>query len=311
MGVPIVNPVAKYLFAHPELYPLPNAAPSDGIANNNLQGPTRNFKANNQGDVKIEYDPNQLDKITGFYAMSTGYDGKIALLGITFPAANIYPTKVMGVNWVHIFSPSIVNSARVGFTRTVWAQGQPQDPTGLFGAAGNSKVGINFPNQAFNGFSFQNIEGGTSSQGSSNPNPVNSLSGVGTPAFDGGVIDNTYSYIDTLTWQHGKHTVDAGIQATRYQNNYPTSNNNGYLGSLTYSGAFTSNPAISNAGGYGGADFVLDRVSAAAGNPIQRQCRTAAMAHRRLHQRCFQSYAETHPHCGRALRVGPAMARVQ
>ena len=279
-GVPIVNPVAKYLFAHPELYPLPNATPSDGIANNNLQGPTRNFKANNQGDIKIEYDPNQSDKITGFYAMSTGYDGKIALLGITFPGANIYPTKVAGVNWVHVFSPSIVNSARIGFTRTVWTQGFPQDPTGLFGTAGNAKVGIAFPNQAFNGFSFQNIEGSTSSQGSSNPNPVNSLSGIGTPAFDGGIIDNTYSYIDTLTWQHGRHTVDAGIQAIRYQNNYPTSNNNGYLGSLTYSGAFTSNPSIGNAGGYGGADFVLDRVSAAAAtlssvNVGQRQWRIA------------------------------------
>ena len=27
IGLPIVNPVANYLFAHPELYPLPNATP--------------------------------------------------------------------------------------------------------------------------------------------------------------------------------------------------------------------------------------------------------------------------------------------
>src|SRR6202522_451506 len=33
-GVPITNPVATYLFAHPNLYPLPNATPSDGIAAN-------------------------------------------------------------------------------------------------------------------------------------------------------------------------------------------------------------------------------------------------------------------------------------
>ncbi|WP_433983014.1 TonB-dependent receptor plug domain-containing protein [Tunturiibacter empetritectus] len=36
-GVPIVNPVARYLFAHPELYPLPNATPTDGIVNNDYQ----------------------------------------------------------------------------------------------------------------------------------------------------------------------------------------------------------------------------------------------------------------------------------
>jgi hypothetical protein len=271
-GVPIVNPVAKFLFANPKLYPLPNATPSDGIANNDLQGPTRQFKVNNQGDIKIVYDPRGSDTITGFYSMSTAYDGQIALLGITFPGANLYPTKVTGANWVHIFSPSIVNSARIGFTRTNWTQGFPQDPTGEFGTGGNTKVGITFPNQAFNGFSFQNIKGGTSST-----NPANGLSGVGTPASDGGVIDNTYSYIDNLTWQRGRHTLSMGIQAIRYQNNYPTSNNNGYLGSLTYSGNFTTNGST---GGYGGADFVLDRVSAAAAtlssvNVGQRQWRIA------------------------------------
>jgi hypothetical protein len=267
MGVPIVNPVAKFLFANASLYPLPNATPSDGIAANDLQGQQRSYKTNNQGDIKIEYDPRVSDKITGFFAISTAYDGETALLAISFPGVNIYPTKISGANWVHIFSPSIVNSARIGFTRTKWNQGLPQDPTGQFKTAGNAKVGITFPNQAYNGFSFQNISNG--------------ISGVGTPAFDGGLIDNTYSYIDNLTWQRGKHTLDFGVQALRYQNNYPTSNNNGYLGSLYYTGAFTSNPSLSNAGGYGGADFVLDRVSSAAAtlssvNVGQRQWRTAA-----------------------------------
>ena len=106
------------------------------------------------------------------------------------------------------------------------------------------------------------------------------LSGVGKPAYDGGLIDNTFSYIDNLTWQHGKHTVSFGVQALRYQNNYPTSNNNGYLGSMFYTGAFTSNPSLANAGGYRRADFVLDRVSSAAAtlssvNVGQRQWRAA------------------------------------
>jgi TonB-dependent Receptor Plug Domain len=55
-GVPIVNPVAKYLFANTALYPEPNATPTDGLIANNYQGPFRQFKANNQGDIKIEYD---------------------------------------------------------------------------------------------------------------------------------------------------------------------------------------------------------------------------------------------------------------
>ena len=270
MGVPIVSPVAKFLFANPSLYPLPNATPSDGIVANNLQGPQRIYKANNQGDIKIEYDPRSADKITGFYSMSTSYDGKTALLGITFPGVNIFPTKLAGANWVHTFSPAIVNSARIGFTRTKWNEGFPQDPTGQFGTKGNAKVGISFPNQTYNGFTFQNVSN----------NASGGLSGVGTPAFDGGLLDNTFSYIDNVIWQHGKHIVSFGGQALRYQNNYPTSNNNGYLGSMLYTGAFTSNPSLSNAGGYPGADFVLDRVSSAAAtlssvNVGQRQWRAA------------------------------------
>ena len=265
-GIPVINPVAKFLFANPALYPLPNATPTDGIVANNYQAPTRSYKANNQGDVKIEYDPGAKDKLTAFYSMSTAYDASTPVLAISFPGVNLYPTKLSGGNWVHIFSPSIVNSARVGFTRTVWAQSFSQDPSGQFGVTGNAKVGINFPDQAYNGYSYQGIGGG--------------IFAGGNPVFGGGLIDNTFSYIDNITWQHGKNSISAGVQALRYQNNYPTANNNGYLGTLSYNGNFTSNPTAENAGGYGGADFLLDRVSSAAAtlasvNVGQRQWRTA------------------------------------
>ena len=110
-----------------------------------------------------------------------------------------------------------------------------------------------------------------------------------TPQNNGSLIDNTFSYIDNLTWQRGKHTLSFGIQALRYQNNYPTSNNNGYLGTLTYSGDFTKNPdpAVTDGNGFGGADFLLDRVQAATAtlssiNVGQRQWRTAGLCERRL-----------------------------
>jgi hypothetical protein len=269
-GVPIVNPVATFLFANPKYYPLPNAAPVDGIAQNNYQAPTRSYKANNQGDIKIEFNPHPADKITGFYAMSTAYDGQNAVLAITFPGLNLFPTWIVGSTWVHTFSPTLVNSARIGFTRTKWFEGLPQDPTGAFGTNGNAKVGITFSGQAYDGFTNQSINGG--------------LSSVGTAAYNGNnLIDNTYSYFDTLSWQHGKHYLSVGGQAVRYQNNYPTGNNDGYLGSLNYTGAFTANPSAQNAGGYGGADFVLDRVQSAGVtlgsiNVGQRQWRVAGFA---------------------------------
>jgi len=106
---------------------------------------------------------------------------------------------------------------------------------------------------------------------------------VGTPAFNDGLIDNTFSYIDNLTWQHGRHLLSMGVQAIRYQNNYPTSNNDGFLGQFAYGTggvSFTSNPFLSNAPGYGAADFILDRVNSAqvtlaSINVGQRQWRAA------------------------------------
>ena len=266
-GVPIVNPVAKFLIANQKYYPLPNATPSDGIAANNYVAQQRSYKANDQGDIKIEFDPRANDKITGFYSISHAYDGSTPVLAISFPGINLYPTWIVGSNWVHTFSPSLVNSARIGFTRTDWNQGFPQDPTGAFGTSGNSKVGISFPNQKFNGFTNQSISGG--------------LSGVGTSAYNGGVIDNTYSYLDNVTWQRGLHYLSMGISAIRYQNNYPTGNNDGYLGSLNYTGNFTTNGNGSS--GYGGADFLLDRVTSggvtlSSVNVGQRQWRTAYFA---------------------------------
>ena len=54
-GLPVVSKVAAFLIAHPELYPLPNAAPTDGLLQNDYQGSQRKFVINDQGDVKIDW----------------------------------------------------------------------------------------------------------------------------------------------------------------------------------------------------------------------------------------------------------------
>ncbi len=268
MGVSVVNPVAQFLIANPALYPLPNATPTDGIVANNYQGKQRNFKANNQGDIKLEYDKSDKDKITAFYSMSTAYDGNTPLFAISFSGPNLYPTKLGGMNWVHTFSPSFVNSLHVGFTRIQWAQNFSVDTTGQFGLTGDAKVGIAFPNQSVLGYTNQSINGGIFAGG-------NSVQG-------GGLIDNTYQYLDAASYQHGRHYYSFGVSALRYQNNYPTANNYGYLGSLNYNGQFTSDSATS-IGGYGAADFLLDRITSSAAtvasvNVGQRQWRSSVFA---------------------------------
>ena len=258
--VPVLNPVAQYLFAHPELYPLPNATPTKGDpALNNFQGPTRNIKVNNQGDFKVEWNPRSVDKITAFYAQSDASDRSVAVLPISFPSQNSFPTKLGGATWVHTFSSSIVNEARIGFTRVRWDDNIPSDPTGVFGLNGDSLVGIPFGAQAYVGFTQQTIN--------------NNISSFGTNAATQILRDNTFSYGDNLTIQHGKHLISTGVQAIRYQQNYINSAGNssgfGALGNFNYSGQFTANPLVNNAPGYGAADFVANQIFEATINTPQ------------------------------------------
>jgi hypothetical protein len=240
--IPVVNPVAIYLAAHPELYPAPNHAPTDGLIQNNFQGPQSGFISNNQEDFKVDWTPRSADRLNAFYSQGTGSDFTTALIPVFFPAHNTYPTKIAGASFVHTFSPSIVNEFRFGFTRVRWNNGVPSDPSGQFGTSGDSKVGIPFGTQAYVGFTGQSISGANY---------------IGTSANPQVFTDNTFNYYDNLTWQHGRHYFSIGGQATRYQQNYLNAGNVGFLGTFGYNGQFSALPGGTT---FGPADFVLGRI---------------------------------------------------
>ncbi|HXP41364.1 MAG TPA: TonB-dependent receptor, partial [Candidatus Acidoferrales bacterium] len=264
--VPVVSPVAQFLAANPTLYPAPNRTPTDGLIENNFVAPQNSFVTNNQEDFKVDWTPGNVNKFNGFYSQGTGSDFKSAIIPISFPAHNTYPTKLAGASWVHTFSPAIINEARFGFTRVRWNNGVPSDPTGQFGLTGDSKVGIPFGTQQYVGFTGQSIS--------------NNASYIGTNANPQVFTDNTFNYYDNLTWQRGRHLFTMGGQATRYQQNYLNSGNVGFLGQFGYTGAYTENLSASNGPGYGPADFVLGRIfntqlASPLGNVGNRQWRVA------------------------------------
>ena len=264
--VPVVSPVAQFLAANPNLYPAPNRTPTDGLIENNFVAPQNSFVTNNQEDFKVDWTPGNVNKFNGFYSQGTGSDFKSAIIPISFPAHNTYPTKLAGASWVHTFSPAIINEARFGFTRVRWNNGVPSDPTGQFGLTGDSKVGIPFGTQQYVGFTGQSIS--------------NNASYIGTNANPQVFTDNTFNYYDNLTWQRGRHLFTMGGQATRYQQNYLNSGNVGFLGQFGYTGAYTENLSASNGPGYGPADFVLGRIfntqlASPLGNVGNRQWRLA------------------------------------
>lgn len=137
--------------------------------------------------------------------------------------------SLAGLTWTRIITPTIINEARMGFSRTA------ERDTGVFqGTNYNGKFGITgttndprlvgFPLFALSGY--QQIGGGANL-------PV---------AF----FVNNFTPGDTFTWVHNEHLIKFGGDILRTQFNQPYWNNN--RGTFTFTGSWTGDPA---------ADFML------------------------------------------------------
>ncbi len=251
--VPIRNSVAKYLFAHPELYPLPNQIGQGGadLIQNDYSGQVKALTRNDQFDVKTDWDITGKDRLTARFSLSDASDGQSKILApVFFPNKNLFPYKSFGLNYVRTISPSIVNEARLGFTRTHY--NSLPTSNGAFGATGDSLVGIDFPNQTVSGFTEQNFT----------ENGAQGVTAFGTSAGTNTAVDNIFEYGDNLTVLHGRHVFKMGGQLIRYQTNFfAGASYGGALGTQSYSGEFTGNPAAGETVGYDFADFLLGDVS--------------------------------------------------
>jgi hypothetical protein len=113
----IVNPVALKLFNNPGLYPLSNNTGTGalGVSGNYIASQASLLK-NHQGDVKIDYRPNEKDSFMGRWSMGR-YDnyGSQTALPVSLTSATYGPTQLAVLNWTRTITPSIVNEARFGF----------------------------------------------------------------------------------------------------------------------------------------------------------------------------------------------------
>ncbi|MBT9330949.1 TonB-dependent receptor [Paracidobacterium acidisoli] len=257
--VPITNPVAQYLFSHPNIYPLPNRqSPVDPLnIFGNFIGPHDIFSRNSQGDVKIDWHLHNNDVISGRYSQGYAEDGTVSNpIPVEFPSASNYPDHLGTVTWTHTFSPAIVNYARASYARVQFNSGVTVDPSGVFGLNGNSIVGIPSKPQQTAGFSLQSFNGIESQ-----PNPSKGsgyVDGFGANPTPEVFVDNVFEYADNLTWQRGRHLFKFGVEVTRYQQNSFYPGNDGELGDFTYSGQYTVAPGAKTP--YPFADFLTNRV---------------------------------------------------
>ena len=232
----ITNPAAIYLFAHPELYPLPNTTPAQGSSVNYI-GSSGQATVNNQGDIKIDWNATQKDTLSGRFSIGRENDGFTQVaLPTDIPTNNNNPYTGFILNWTHVISPSLINEARAGYSRTRYTA-TPTDISGHWGLTGNATLGIP-GTQLVPGFSTLVI-GGKQDSGT--------VDDIGTPStadgngsyggIDSDSIVNAFTYGDNLTWQHGKQTLKVGAQVLRYQENRYYSGNDGTLGWFNFNGS--------------------------------------------------------------------------
>ncbi|MCI0423032.1 MAG: TonB-dependent receptor, partial [Acidobacteria bacterium] len=133
----------------------------------------------------------------------------------------------VGVQWTHLFSPSVVNEARVGFNRNLLQRLQE-------GAAGENIL------------RFQNIFDDPINFGLPTIN-LAGFTGFGTlPSVPNLVGGNTYQFNDNLAWVRSSHTLKFGVDFRNLQ--LPHQPVLFGRGSFNFSGAATGNPV---------ADFLL------------------------------------------------------
>lgn len=263
--LPINNPTAAYIFAHPEFYPLPNRPSTNANSpdTNNYLGYSKNAYVNNQGDIRIDYAMSQKDTMWGRYTHGGALDDPIvSYLSFQFPSSSDYPFWNGVLNEVHTFSPNLQNEFRAGYSRVANLSGVPFDSTGLFPVGSDPKVGIPYASP-YPGFTETNISSAEKN--------------YGTLGVVQNTIDNVFDYGDTVTWLHGNHIFKGGAQVIRYQENYYYPGNTGTMGEFAYNGQYSKS---STTAGYGFADVVLDKSELAAVNGVtgrvgQRQYRLA------------------------------------
>lgn len=152
------------------------------------------------GDVSHNF--GQEDRLHGYYAFQRDRRGEPTLQQNTIPGfgdTRQSHRQIATFNETHIFSPTLVNEARLGFNR----------------------IHITFtPNAQLNPADFGINDGITSALGLPQITVQNIGLNFGGPSgFPQGRGDTTAVFADTLSWQRGRHALKLGGEGRRFYNN--------------------------------------------------------------------------------------------
>jgi hypothetical protein len=230
----LISPVARALFANPDIYPLP----LNGNLANNWNGAGRTGVTDNQGDIKLDWAASSQDQVYGRYSMGQREAPVVDAMRVNPTMPVVTPTRSVVLNWTRTFSPRLLNEARLGFNRL--------KETSLVADSGNignfaEKIGIPGGNSAGPGLPLLTLSDATA---------------IGNRGSVSLTVSNVFQYGDSLTYTKGRHIFKTGLEVLRYQQNRFYGSNNGIYGAFTFNGAYTQQIGVANTGS-GVADFLL------------------------------------------------------
>ncbi len=216
----MINPVAKALF-NSSLYPMP----INGNLINNQINSTSTYTNVNQGDVRVDADMSNSDRLFVRYSELHEYIPVINSFPLLFSSETFARTYNAVADWTHTIGSDFVNEVRVATNYTPVTTGIIDNGNGLGNIATN--LGIAGGNDFGPGLMALNIGGNATSVGSSNVSQL----------FN----DEVIQYEDQMVWTRGRHLLHFGFQGFRDRIDSYYSGNNGAWGEMDYSGQFTSN----------------------------------------------------------------------
>jgi hypothetical protein len=231
------------------LYPIPNT--NNGLLSNNYVEERPVVDNTFQWDLRADFNISSKDTAYSRHSYWNEVGLHIPPLGNVLDGGGFGDDgkqKDMGQSFMtsetHVFSQTITNEARYGFTYL--------------------HTGFEHPNAANLGFAASVGFGGIPSAPLNGGLPavtVDGISGFGSPTWSTtDEHENVYQIIDNVTKIAGNHALKAGVsfESIRFSTLQPQQSR----GSYTYNGEYTSNLNASNTG-YGVADFLLDQQNSA------------------------------------------------
>jgi hypothetical protein len=175
-----------------------------------------------QGTLRVDYNPSANDSIFGRYTR-----GASSILSGGFAPDSDINSPLNADNvaaaWTHIFSPSLLNSFKVGLNRVIFNPFLPETPP-----AGLTSTDLGFTN-------ITSLSGCAAAPSVS----LTGYSGFGSTTLCIILLTNNYHWIDSLSWDKGHHRANFGFELIHIFSRQSVGVN--APGKLSFTGQFTGN----------------------------------------------------------------------